>query len=169
MIILHHSADTSTSPQYEKIAAYHDSGAGGKWPKGHGIQYAWVVGMNGTVREGKPENVVTWHSGNWLLNQVSIGVVLCGDFTKNKPGAAQIESLERLLTGIQERWEIPDEAILLHRECRATSCPGVDLRQLVQLRRKAMKITAKIPASSSSIIQRGLARGLARVVRWMAS
>jgi len=167
MIVLHHSADASTEPQYEKIYAYHNSGAGGKWPAGNGIQYHWVVGMDGTVREGKSENKVGWHSGNWLLNQISIGIVCCGDFTKNSPTSAQIVALEALLYERQVHHHIMDEAIVLHSAFRATSCPGTDLRNLALLQRKKIATVRELIDEPSPTKLRMLNRRLARIVRWM--
>lgn len=138
-IVLHHTDDPSDEPQYEKVWAYHDSGAGGKWPKGHGIQYPHFIGKDGTWIS-QDDDKTTWHAGNKEMNEQGIGVCLAGDFTQERPTPAQIDTLVRVVTDIQTRYGIPDSRIFLHREVRdkPTECPGVDLRALLIVRRGEM-------------------------------
>ena len=130
-VVLHHTADSSTEPQYDKVWKYHDSGAGGKWPKGHGIQYAYFLERDGVIMKGRNEGETTWHSGKWLMNKMSIAICLAGDFTKQNPTREQTRSLKLVLTDIQKRRGISNNSVLLHREVKSTSCPGVDLRKFI--------------------------------------
>lgn len=131
-IVLHHSAISGDNPQYDAVWRYHDSGAGGKWPAGYGIQYHHFIGKDGTEKQGHSEDYVCWNSGNWAVNQRSIAICLAGDFTNETPTSQQISTLARLITDIQHRWGIPDERVFLHHEILPphTECPGTDLRAL---------------------------------------
>jgi N-acetyl-anhydromuramyl-L-alanine amidase AmpD len=129
-IVLHHTADSSGAPQYNKVWAYHNNGAGGRWPKGAGISYHFMIERDGSVLSGRPEDSIGWHAGTYYWNLRSIGICLAGDFTKESPTKEQLVSLAKLLTEVQNRWGIPDDRIFLHREVRNTSCPGTNLREL---------------------------------------
>jgi hypothetical protein len=137
-ITLHHTADGSLDAQYDRVWQYHNSSAGGKWPKGHGIQYHWFVEKSGLVKQGGAEGTVRWHSGVWYWNLNSIAVCLAGDFTQESPTEEQILALTKLVTGIQNRWGIPDDRIFLHREHKKTECPGIDLRVLLFTKRASL-------------------------------
>jgi hypothetical protein len=128
-IVLHHSANPSTAPQYAGIVAYHRE----KFGPAQAPAYHYFVGMNGTLKQGHPEDYVCWHAGNYAVNLRSIGICLAGDFTWQQPTSQQVTVLTDLVTDIQQRWGIPDERIFLHREVRLqpTACPGTDLRALV--------------------------------------
>jgi|3_EtaG_2_1085321.scaffolds.fasta_scaffold00403_7 N-acetyl-anhydromuramyl-L-alanine amidase AmpD len=130
--VLHHTADTTQSPQYDKVWEYHNSGAGGKWPEGFGIQYTYFIERDGMIIQGREEHETTWHAGNWLLNKQSIGICLAGDFTREDPTMAQLKSLKDLLIDIQRRRGIPNDNIYPHREVRATRCPGTDFLRLIE-------------------------------------
>lgn len=135
-LVLHHTADPSPDPQYQKVWAYHNSGAGGKWPKGHGIQYHYFIGKSGTVKQGHPDEFVCWNSGNWLINLRSIAICLAGDLEFQTPTPQQIDALTSLVQSIQTTHGIADARIFLHREIKKTNCPGTDLRKLVFEHRK---------------------------------
>jgi N-acetylmuramoyl-L-alanine amidase len=131
-LVLHHTADTSQEPQYDKVWEYHNAGAGGKWPKDHGIQYPYFVERDGTIMQGREENETTWHAGSWIVNRQSIGICLAGDFTREDPSREQLKSLKDLMIDIQRRVGINNENIFLHKEVKKTACPGADYRRLIK-------------------------------------
>lgn len=47
-----------------------------------------------------------------------------GDFRSDHLGGAQLESLVRMIAAVQERFDLPAEAIKFHKEMQATECPG---------------------------------------------
>jgi hypothetical protein len=161
-IVLHHSGSSGSAPQYASVSAYHDSGAGGKWPKGHGIQYPHFVEKNGNRVSTGDDSRLTWHAGNREMNERGIGVCLAGDFTVEQPTEEQLDTLATLTTDIQTRYGIPDSRIFLHREVRdsPTACPGTDLRALLFARRAEL-LRGRLPA-----LERALryARGLRKSV-----
>ncbi len=141
-IVLHHTADPSKKPQFDKVNGYH-KGQGFPISKlGFYVGYHFFVGMDGTTKQARAENEVGAHCDAKNMNVVGIGICLAGDFSKQTPDHRQIISLERLVAELQLRHGIPDENILLHRECKKTDCPAVDLRGLLmgeRLRIKAKK------------------------------
>lgn len=119
-MVIHHTADRSFAPQYKKVWAYHDSGAGGKWPAGHGIQYTVFIERDGQTFESYDLDKVTWHSGSPEWNKRAFGVCIAGDFTYQIPTEEQLEALFRF-------WKSAHfPAVYYHGEVRPepTSCPG---------------------------------------------
>ena len=117
---IHHTADPSKAPQYEKVLAYHDSGAGGKWPKGHGIQYHRLIEWDGVVMYCAPYEKIKWHAGSVEWNNKSAGWCLAGDFRSEAPSEAQLCSLFEL-------WKVEGfPSLTTHKEVRPhpTACPG---------------------------------------------
>lgn len=139
-IVLHHSGDPSADPQYQKVWDYHNSGAGGKWPPGYGMQYHYFIGKDGTIKQARPEDSIGWQAGSWHWNLYSIGICCAGDFTQQSPTDPQINSLAALTKDIQDRWGMPDTKIYLHKEVRPepTACPGTDLRARLLSRRMTL-------------------------------
>lgn len=173
-LILHHSADPSPLPQYAKIDRYHRA-------KGWGmVGYQYVVEHDGTVRQGRTEDMVGAHTLSTdprypNLNHTGIGICLAGDFTQHEPSLAQVNALEKLVGEIQARHRIPDDRILLHREVKQTSCPGVDLRALLMDRRDYLKrieekptdprVLARLVKRLTGSLKRAMERRLGRLRR----
>jgi N-acetyl-anhydromuramyl-L-alanine amidase AmpD len=131
-LVLHHTGSTNQPPQYDGVWTYHNSGAGGKWPEGYGIQYAYFIERDGIIMQGREEEELTWHAGSYKFNNESIAICLAGDFTREDPTNAQLKSLKDLMIDIQRRRGISNDSIYLHREVRQTACPGQDLRKLIE-------------------------------------
>ncbi len=151
-IVLHHSASSAADPQYENILTFHNNGAGGKIRPGRGLAYHYFIGKSGDSKQAHDENFVCDNSGNWIMNQRSIAICLAGYFTKEAPTAAQIATLATIMTAVQQRWGIPDERVILHREVTIghTECPGVDLRALAFAERLKQE-AARIPQIQDAI------------------
>ena len=130
-IVLHHSADPSEGPQFNKIDAYHRSKGWGK------IGYHFLIEKDGTVREGRGVDEVGAHTLSGVfayrnMNARGIGICLAGDFTKQTVPFAQLKSLADLVDDLQARFAISDDKTLLHRQVKGTQCPGVDLMYLLR-------------------------------------
>lgn len=152
-IIVHHSGDSSKGDQYDKIRRYHNAGAGGKWPAGYGIQYAFLIEKSGIVKQGRQEGDITWHSGTAYWNKRAIAICLAGDFTKEQPRLAQILALAQLVAELQARWGIPEKNILNHYEVRKTRCPGINFRPVIR-DEKARIMNGKIMRIERDLEQR---------------
>ena len=50
--------------------------------------------------------------------------ILVGDFTRTRPTAAQMRSLDRLCTFLAQYCGIPPDRLRLHGELKSTECPG---------------------------------------------
>ena len=117
-LMLHHSADSSEEPQLERVRAYHDSGAGGKWPPGLGIQYTFFIEREGPYVQNWPVDKITYHAGSEGWNRAAMAVCLAGDFTKGNPTESQLEQLYALWKSL----EYP--TLMKHKDVRQTACPG---------------------------------------------
>jgi N-acetylmuramoyl-L-alanine amidase len=98
------------------------------------IGYHWVVRRDGTVEAGRREELVGAHVLGH--NQHTIGICLVGGLDSTGEPAPeftpeQFASLRVLLTEILARYDLPDEAVLGHRDFPGVSkaCPSFDVRQ----------------------------------------
>ncbi|MBX4215589.1 peptidoglycan recognition protein family protein [Candidatus Parcubacteria bacterium] len=165
-IVLHHTADPSQAPQFDKVNASHAKRGFPKSSKGYYVGYHWFIGYDGSVKQAREESEVGAHCPTKMMNYVGIGICLAGDFTRHKPNPLQIEKLASLVTAVQKRWNIPDESILLHRECKPTACPGIDLRaELLRAKQKQMSNWPQVQPAPSETLKRRLSRRLARMIR----
>ncbi len=129
-ILVHHSA--SPSGNLERLDRYHREHNG--WLM---VGYDFVI-CNG---DGGPDGLVQttdrWrrqiqgaHAGEGLkrYNDHWIGICLVGDFNRGRPTREQMRSLRRLVAWLQDYCEIPGGNVRLHRDVRATECPGGHFR-----------------------------------------
>ena len=58
------------------------------------------------------------------FNAEGIGICLIGNFEREQPTAAQMASLEALVTALAQRCRIPLDRIVGHGEVKVTECPG---------------------------------------------
>lgn len=121
LIILHHTA--STSGDANTINNIHLNNG---WA---GIGYNYVILKDGTVQAGRPLEYIGSHcKGN---NKSSIGIVLVGDFRKEKPTEEQLNSMNELIKFL--RVKFPQiKRVLNHNDLYATLCPVIDLKGLVK-------------------------------------
>lgn len=122
-IIIHHSATTSGSPA--SYARYHVEE--NKWP---GIGYHFVIQPDGQIFQTNKLSTISYHTSG--QNTRSIGIVLTGDFDKQQPKAAQVESLVSLIRGLEtelgRKFKIEG-----HNKHSTKTCPGdnVNLQQII--------------------------------------
>jgi hypothetical protein len=143
-IIIHHSAtDVGNTAYFNKAHSERLDDFGGRWL---GVGYDFVIG-NGTLSgDGEVETTFRWKEqiagahcktgDNWA-NTYGIGIVLVGDFDKCQPSAKQMDSLVKLVSFLQKRYDIPASDIYGHGStpgAHATDCPGkyFPMRQLGQ-------------------------------------
>lgn len=129
-IVLHHTADPSQGPQFDKVNASHKARGFPISKLGFYVGYHYFIGFEGTIKIARREDEIGAHCDAKNMNRRGIGICLAGDFTKNKPNKKQIEALAALMRDIKIRNQIPDTRVVLHRECKPTACPGTDLRKL---------------------------------------
>lgn len=168
-IFYHHTGDSSPDPQFAKVNAYHKSQGFPKSSLGYYVGYTFFIGKDGTEKQARGETEHGAHTVNCgckgdktglpfnKANIEGIGICLSGDFLKEKPTSAQIETLTRLTIRLQAVHNIPDENIFLHSETKSTSCPGTDLRALYFVHRAEIM---KVPSRETQIKQ--LEKAIAR-------
>lgn len=111
-IIIHHSAGDD-----ESVEEIHESHKNFGWI---GIGYNYYIRKSGDIWKGRDEDTIAAHTEKY--NSVSCGVCLAGNFEREQPTAAQLQSLQELL--MQLRLKYPNAKIVGHRDLNATACPG---------------------------------------------
>lgn len=133
IVIIHHAAMPITTSR-DDIQDLHLSNG---WA---GVGYHKLVFADGSVEEGRPEQVVGAHA--FGANRRSLGIVLVGDFNRARPNSVQLESAARLTVELLKKYRLPVEKVLPHRAVNTdTDCPGVQFpwAEFVQRLRRGMK------------------------------
>lgn len=126
-IVVHHSG---TSGGNAKIFDYYHSEERGME---NGMAYHFVIGNGTDSGDGQIEVGRRWlqqlqggHLASETLNEISIGICLVGDFSRNRLGPRQTASLIELVQYLRKL--VPENHLKfrLHREIntRPTECPG---------------------------------------------
>lgn len=116
LIVVHHAAMPLTTTR-EDIQDLHLTNG---WA---GIGYHKLVFGDGKIAEGRPENVVGAHALG--VNQRSLGIVLVGDFSKERPPMAQLYGAAALARELMKKYHLPLENVKPHRAVtEGTDCPG---------------------------------------------
>ncbi len=122
-ITIHHAGTVTgtTGPaQFRGWQAYHQSLG---WPD---LAYHLIIGRNGLVYEGRPpaapgDTATDYDPTGHLL------LVVEGDFDDSTPTEAQVENLALLVAWASQRYGVPVEEAMGHRDHAATTCPGDSL------------------------------------------
>jgi N-acetylmuramoyl-L-alanine amidase len=124
-LIVHQSAtdrDTTTFQQIKKFHLYQGMG---------NIAYQYFITADGKIKRGRNELTQGTHTKASQMNEKSLGICLAGDFNKQEPTPKQLQSLSSVLKSLVNKYSIPIENILAHREVAgsATECPGDSLNE----------------------------------------
>lgn len=112
-ILVHHSASDTGDAKL-----FHQWHLNKGWS---GIGYHYVIGKDGTIERGRPENTVGAHCSG-QRNFDSIAICCVGNFEQYAPTKAQMESLQWLIRNIRGRYgKLP---VQRHKDHQATACPG---------------------------------------------
>jgi hypothetical protein len=120
-IILHHSLVSryKNDDQFDAINRNHISRGWGM------IGYQYTINPAGIVKKGRHEGQRGAHCYQQNMNELSIGIMLEGNFDVENPTKEQIESLKILLKDIMKRHNIEKENVMFHRDYATyKSCPG---------------------------------------------
>jgi hypothetical protein len=104
----------------------------------NGLAYHFVIGNGTSTGNGEVEVGDRWrrqinggHVHSDYLNNIALGICLVGDFNRDQPTRAQLESCEELIRYLRERCGKTDRGdipVRPHREMNpprwATDCPG---------------------------------------------
>lgn len=129
-IVIHHvgipDGDTSA-------AAIHRAHLANGWA---GIGYHYVIRKDGTIERGRPLATVGAHAEG--QNYHTVGINVTGNFQKEIPTKAQIQSLEDLVFWLCKTYDLQPgpKTIVGHRDENSTDCPGENLYRLLPQIRK---------------------------------
>ncbi|MEO1996166.1 MAG: peptidoglycan recognition family protein [Planctomycetaceae bacterium] len=128
-LVLHHTASAGGN-----VDSIHEAHVQRKDKQGRpwkGIGYHFVIGNGDGMADGAIEPTFRWreqmhgaHAGVPDYNNSGIGIVLVGNFETQKPTAAQVASVQRLVRALALEYGISAENIIGHRDVKATACPG---------------------------------------------
>lgn len=99
----------------------------------NGLAYHFVIGNGNGMRDGEIYVGRRWtdqldggHLAIPALNANSIGICLVGDFSKARPTARQLETLEALCRALMRKTRVTRENVTTHRliHPKHTQCPG---------------------------------------------
>nr|XP_008194895.1 PREDICTED: peptidoglycan-recognition protein LB isoform X2 [Tribolium castaneum] len=87
------------------------------------IGYSFGVGGDGNAYEGRGWSKVGAHAPKY--NNISIGICVIGDWTKELPPENQLNTVHKLIAfGVEKGYIREDYKLLGHRQVRDTECPG---------------------------------------------
>jgi len=87
------------------------------------IGYHYLIDRQGRVIEGRSLRWQGAHAGG-TNNVGNVGICLLGNFEIERPTAAALRSLERLIVELQRELRIPRQNVRPHRDWKETECPG---------------------------------------------
>lgn len=104
-------------------------------PRWGDVPYHYYIGVSGRIAEGRSlayagDTNTRYSTDGWIQ------VVVEGDFKKNHPTDAQINSLRRLFKQLRAEHGIPASRISGHNDHASTDCPGPNLKKYLPLLRK---------------------------------
>ena len=109
------------------------------------LGYDFVVGNGTDTSDGQIEVGSRWtkqkigaHAktpDNWY-NEHGIGICLVGNFDADRPTAAQMHSVARLVAYMMKTYRIPADHIIGHGDTKPTDCPGRHM-SVAEVRRMA--------------------------------
>ena len=127
-IYIHHSADSSTKPQFEKINTYHRIKFNMISSLGLYGGYNKLIEKDGTIETYRKDGEeTTAQKGD---NKEALSVCLSGHFDTEYPNKAQVETLQGLLSDWMNKYQITNENVHGHRFIGNTSCPGKNITDL---------------------------------------
>lgn len=108
---------------------------GQKWGD---FAYHYLINTDGQIVEGRSTAYEGDSSTNYNMTGLLL-VVLHGDFTKDRPTAAQLKSLDQLTAWLAKEHNVKGDQITAHNDHVGTKCPGPNLKgYLPELKRKTI-------------------------------
>jgi hypothetical protein len=138
-VTVHHTdgvlpmTEAATAAAVREIQRYHMVGRAREGKENFSdIGYHFLIAGDGRVIEGRRAEYLGAHAGG--ANTGNIGIAMMGDFNKQKPTDAQIESLTRLVTFLAIKYKKEPEAkgfLEPHQHYTNTDCPGKNLMSIL--------------------------------------
>jgi len=154
-------ADRGFSDRVKEIRRWH---LDKKWAD---IGYHWIIDRDGSITQGRKEDVVGAHVANH--NTGSIGICLIGGFgsSENDPfeknyTAQQDHALRTLINDIKSR--TPIKRVRGHNEVAAKACPGFNVARWLARKTPAKGIAESTTLQASAVqIASGVGTGVSAV------
>lgn len=90
------------------------------------IGYHFAIDPAGRVWQGRP---VTFQGAHVRRqNEGNLGIVLLGNYDKQRPNSAQRAALATFLAAQMRKYRVPVSRVRTHQEMAATACPGRNLQ-----------------------------------------
>lgn len=104
------------------------------------IGYHYIVDRAGNVWQGRPLKYQGAHAGG-AANEGNIGVVILGDYTRQKLTGNQRRTIALFLLDVMRLYSIPPGQIFTHGEILrgGTACPGPEITEYVALLRASLR------------------------------
>jgi hypothetical protein len=141
-IVIHHSATPSGSARsFDRM--HREKG----WDE---LGYHFVIGNGTESGDGQIEVGPRWPKQKWgahaktpnnEFNDYGIGICLVGNFDIERPTAAQMRSLAKLVAYLEKNYRVPASRVLGHSDTKPTDCPGRNL-SVATVRRMASQALA---------------------------
>ncbi len=140
-ITLHHDgmtpfASTSQGDAAARIDAIRRAHQSQGWGD---VGYHFIIDPAGRVWEGRLLQFQGAHVKD--KNPGNIGIVCLGNFERQSPTPAQVESLRDFVRRVQAAYRIPASRIHTHRELASTLCPGGALQGRINMLRQGGAFT----------------------------
>ncbi len=134
-IVIHHTGfpNVDKDSTVVDIHKFHQGTLG--WA---GVGYHYLIRKDGMIEQGRRPNMVGAHA--YRHNKNSVGICLAGNFDIGDPTAAQLQSVEVLLGWLCRKYELDplkSGVIIGHRDLNDTTCPGVNLYEIMSHLRRA--------------------------------
>ena len=124
----------STAKRMEHIRNSHVKGR--HWAD---IGYHYIIDRSGRVWEGRDLRYQGAHVSK--NNEHNVGVMLLGNFEKQRPSDAQLNSLRQTLQSLMHRYQVPVSRVYTHQELQPTACPGRHLQPRIASMRSGSYLT----------------------------
>lgn len=121
-IVVHHTASLILEPQINHIDKWHKDRGFSKSTLGYYVGYHYLIERDGSIMQTRADEDEGCHTIGHNLS--SLGVALAGDFTKERPTRAQMDSLGVLLNELCAKYDIHPLEIYPHRKLASTVCYG---------------------------------------------
>ncbi|HEV7299197.1 MAG TPA: peptidoglycan recognition family protein [Tepidisphaeraceae bacterium] len=124
-VVVHHSATAGGG-----AAAFDRMHKAKGWD---GLGYDFVIGNGTDTADGQVEVGFRWkqqitgahaRTPDNRYNEYGIGICLVGNFDVDRPTAAQMQSLSKLVAYLTRTYRITPDNVIGHRDTKSTECPG---------------------------------------------
>ena len=147
-ITVHHTGDKAVwlqpraqvASMIRGIQRYHQNNQ--RWAD---IGYHYLIDRSGVIWQGRPSKYQGAHAGG-RNNRGNLGIALLGNYLKQRPSRAQIESLGDLVTMLTNHFGLSAGNVYTHGEIAGgrTTCPGPVLARYVRELRETLRLRSSM-------------------------